>query len=164
MLWDPGIYTLAAKLKTSEGLITSPSIKLQFIEPKPDAILESRPVTLEGRQAKWPETKRAKAVVQQIKIEGRTWLIYRRFGSAEERGIVTYSYRICELPGKALELKVEGAFGDHNPLTITYREASYSKFTTTHVINSVDGRPWTAEEEKQRQEKLKRDGKLPEKK
>ena len=38
---------------------------------------------------------------------------------------------------------------------------------TTHFINSVDSRPWTVEEEKHRQEKLKRGGKpapLPEKK
>ena len=29
-----------------------------------------------------------------------------------------------------------------------------------HIINSVDGRPWTAEEEKLRQERLKRESKL----
>ena len=50
---------------------------------------------------------------------------------------------------------MEGAFGDRNPLTITYRDNTYTKFTTTHVINSIDGRPWTAEEEKHRLEKLK---------
>jgi len=33
-----------------------------------------------------------------------------------------------------------------------------------HVINSVDGRPWTAEEEKHRQERLKKLAPVPEKK
>ena len=56
-----------------------------------------------------------------------------------------------------------GAFGvgEMNPLTITYRETSYTKWTTTHVINSIDGRPWTAAEEKHRQENLKLEAKLP---
>jgi len=40
---------------------------------------------------------------------------------------VTFTYRIAELPGKVFELKVEGAFGDWNLLTITYREHNYTK-------------------------------------
>jgi len=66
--------------------------------------------------------------------------------------------------GNAVTPKVEGAFGDWNPLTITYRENSYTKFTTKHVINSVNGKPWTAEEEKHRQERLKKLAPVPEKK
>ena len=159
ILWDAGTYTVSATLKTAEGMIAAPTLKLQFFEPKADDILESRPVALEGYEAKWPEPRQSRAAVQQIKIDGRTWLFYRQFCSAEEGGKTSYSHRICELPGKALDLKVEGPFGGNNPLTITYRETTYTKFTTTHVINSVDGLPWTAEEEKQRQEKLKREGK-----
>ena len=161
ILLDPGTYTVTAKLKTAEGMIAAPELKLKFIEPKADAILESRPVALEGYQVNWPRGREDMAAVQQIDMGGHLWLCYRRFYPME---MVARPPRICELPGKALELKVAGAFGDGNPLTITYREHTYSKFTTTHIINSIDGRPWTAEEEKQRQEKLKRDGKLPEKK
>ena len=94
-------------------------------------------------------------MIQQIKIGDRTWLFYRKFASIEDGGKVSFAFRIAELPGKVLDLKVEGAFGDRNPLTITYRDNTYTKFTTTHVINSIDGRPWTAEEEKHRLEKLK---------
>ena len=77
----------------------------------------------------------------------------------ESGGKVSCAIRIAELPGKVLDMKVEGAFGAGNPLTITYRETTHTKFTTKHIINSVDGRPWTAEEEKHRQEKLKPEGK-----
>ena len=76
-------------------------------------------------------------------------------------GKTKYIYKIAELTDKVVDMKVEGTYGSDGPLTITYREASYIKFTTTHVINSVDGRPWTAEEEKHGQEKVKREGKLP---
>ena len=81
-------------------------------------------------------------------------------------GKTKYIYKIAELTDKVVDMKVEGTYGSDGPLTITYREASYTKFTTTHVINSVDGRPWTAGEEKHRQEKVKREGKRtpPEKK
>lgn len=141
--------------------MVAPAFKLKVIDPTPDAILMSIAVPLEGFEAKWPKEKHERAVMQQIKVGDRTWLFYRQFLSPENGGKVSHSFRIAELPGKVLDLKVEGAFGDRNPLTITYRKTTYTKWTTTHVINSVDGRPWTAEEEKHRQEKLKREGKLP---
>ncbi len=135
-----------------------------MIEPDADDILFSQTIPLEGYQAKWPKEKHERAVVQQIQIGDRTWLFYRQSLSPENGGKVSATFRIAELPGKVLDMKVEGAFGDWNPLTITYREHSYSKFTTTCVINSVGGRPWTAEEEKHRQEKLKSPAPVPEKK
>ncbi len=164
ILWDSGTYTVSAKLKTAEGMIVAPSFNMKFIEPTADSILDSRAVAMEGNQALESKPKQKRVVVQQISIAGSIWLCYRRFYPVENGGIAAYSHRICRLLGKVLDLKVEGAYGDRNPLTITYRENTYTKFTTTHLINSIDGRPWTAEEEKQRQEKLKRDGKLPEKK
>jgi len=119
--------------------------------PVPGQALSSQTIALEGYQGKWPKERQQRAVLQQIKIGDRTWLFYRKFLCTENGGKVTFTYRIAELPGKVFDLKVEGAFGDWNPLTITYREHSYTKFTTKHVINSIDGRPWTAEEEKHRQ-------------
>ena len=158
---EPGEYELRASLETAEGKIVAPSFKLKVIEPTADAILVSRPIPLEGERVKWPKERHERAVVQQIKVGDRTWLFYRQFSSPENGGKVSASFRIAELPGKVLDMNVEGAFGDWNPLAITYRETTYTKFTTTHVINSVDGRPWTAEEEKHRQDKLKREGRLP---
>ncbi len=156
-----GTYKLRASMKTTQGLIVSPVVKLNVIEPASKDILTSVPVSLEGQFAKWPKERQDTALIQQIKIGNRTWLFYRQFSSPELGGKVSRAFRIAELPGKVVDFKVEGAFGDWNPLTITYREHTYTKWTTTHVINSVDGRPWTAEEEKHRQEKLKRDAKPP---
>ena len=110
-----------------------------------------------------PKDKQVLGEILEIKIQHRIFLIFRVYFD----GKTEYIYKIAELTGKVVDMKVEGAYGSDNPLTITYREATYTKFTTTHVINSVDGKPWTAEEEKHRQEKLKRGGKpapLPEKK
>ncbi len=154
-----GDYELRATLKTDEGKIEAPPIKFAVIEPNPDDILVSKSVAIEGEMARWPKEKQERGFIQQIEIGSRTWLFYRRYYSQENSGSINSSHRIAELPGKVLDLKVEGAYGSWNPLTITYRAASFSKFSTIHIINPVDGRPWTAEEEKQRQEKLKREGK-----
>ena len=146
-------------LKTAQGVVDAPAVKFTVIEPEDGAVLSSHAVTIEGYKAKWPDSKRDRAAVQQIKIRDRYWLFYLKYLIPESGGKVSCAIRIAELPGKVLDMKVEGAFGAGNPLTITYREHSYSKFTTKHIINSVDGRPWTAEEEKLRQERLNREGK-----
>jgi len=161
---EAGDYELRTSIMTDEGEVFAPALKLKVIEPATDQILESQAVPLEGQFAKRPKEKKDRAMIQQIKIRDQSWLFYRKFSSPELGGGVSAAFRICELPGKVFDLKVEGAFGDGNPLTITYRENSYTKFTTKHVINSTDGRPWTAEEEKHRQERLKKLAPVPEKK
>ncbi len=157
----PGKYEVRVSLKTDDGVISAPIVKLKVIEPASADILTTLPVSLEGQEAKYPKNKQERPVIQQIKIGDRTWLFYRRFMRPELGGAVHAAFRIAELPGRVVDLKVEGAFGDWNPLTITYREHTYTKWTTTHIINSVDGRPWTAAEEKHRQEKLKLEAKPP---
>ncbi len=163
-LAQAGDCGLGASLKTAEGKIEAPTVKFRVIEPAPDDVLESKRVALEGQEALYASEKQMRVHIQQIKVGGRIWLFYRRYDSAENGGGVHVSFRIAELPGKVFDLTVGGAFGDGNPLTITYRATSFAKFTTTHVINSIDGRPWTAEEEKHRQEKLKKLAPVPEKK
>ena len=159
-----GDYVLGASLKTAEGQVEAPPFKLKVVEPKPDDVLESKQVALEGEVVRWPKASQERGYIQQIKIGSRSWLFYRRYNSDQSGGGIHAAFRICELPGKVFDLKVEGAFGDSNPLTITYRENSFTKFTTTHVIHSTNGRPWTAEEEKHRQERLKKLAPVPEKK
>ena len=156
-----GDHEMTASLKTAEGMVVAPVFKFKVIEPAADSILHSQSIPLEGQFAKWAMERQDTAAIQQIKVGNRTWLFYRKYYSPENGGKVSRTFRIAELPGKVVDFKVEGAFGNNNPLTITYRETSYTKWTTTHVINSVDGRPWTAAEEKHRQEKLKREAKLP---
>jgi hypothetical protein len=110
VLPEPGEYELRASFKTPEGVIVSPAVKLTVIEPSPEAILASQPVPLEGYQAKWPKDKQERAVIQQIKIGNRTWLVYRRFLSSKSGGKVSNTFRLAELPEK-VEMKVEGAYG-----------------------------------------------------
>ena len=152
----PGTYQLKATLKAAEGMVVAPVFKFKVIEPSSEEILTSQQIPLEGQFSKGPKASQETAFVQQIKIGNCVWLFYRKFDSPSSGSAVNFAKRITELPGKVLDMKVEGAFGDWNPLTITYREHTYTKFTTKHVINSVDGRPWTAEEEKHRQERLKK--------
>ncbi len=157
---DVGKYKARLVFATPQGKVAAFPWSLEVVEPAAADILSSQSVPLEGYQLKWPKEKQKRAVVQQIQIGNKTWLVYRQFSHSEKGGEVSDTYRIAELPGKVLDMKVEGAFGDGNPLTITYRATTYTKFTTTHIISS-NGYPWTAEEEKHRQEKLKREGKLP---
>jgi hypothetical protein len=154
-LMDVGFYKLHAGLRTDEGYIVSPQIKFKVIEPAADAILASHPVALEGYEAKWRKENQQRPIVQQIQVEGRTWLVYRRYVSPKDGGKAYFTQRLAELPGK-VDVKVEGAFGDSNPLTITYKDPTSKTGLTKHVINSVDGLPWTEEEELWRIERNKK--------
>ncbi len=161
---EPGQYRLQASLKLDAVVLAAPPVFFEVVDPLAESILSSFRIPLEGPQAALPPFERPNPVLQQVKIRDRVLLVYRRFCGAKWNDQIDSTTRLAELPGKVLDLKVEGAYGSGNPLTITYREHSYSKFTTTLVINSIDGRPWTAEEEKHRQEKLKKLALVPEKK
>ena len=84
----------------------------------------------------------------------KTLLIYRRRYDPKSGGGIYRTMRLAELPGK-VEMKVEGAFGDGKPLTITYKDANSPTGTTKLVINSIDGRRWTEEEERVLRERTK---------
>ena len=111
----PGKYEVRVSLKTDDGVISAPIVKLKVIEPASADILTTLPVSLEGQEAKYPKNKQERPVIQQIKIGDRTWLFYRRFMRPELGGAVHAAFRIAELPGRVVDLKVEGAFGDWNP-------------------------------------------------
>jgi len=161
---DIGKYQMQCILKIDGKLLKSPPVAFNVIELTPKAVISSSNISLEGRALELPEQERVLASIQQVQIGNRIYLFYSRYKASATASIPQLSFRLVQLPGKVLDLKVEGAYGDRNPLTITYREHSYTKFTTKHVINSVDGRPWTAEEEKHRQERLKKLAPVPEKK
>jgi hypothetical protein len=146
-LGEPGRHSIQATMMVDGKKVTSPPFELEVVAVTKEMVLTSHAVPLEGVAAAQPPDLQSRPVVKQIKVRDRTLLIYTR--------------RIAELPGQAVDLKVEGAYGSGNPLTITYRETTYTKWTTTHIINSVSGSPWTAAEEKHRQERLKRDAKPP---
>jgi len=146
----PGKYELRASLKTVGGVIHAPVVKLMVIEPAPDTIVASHPISLTGEQLKRPADARERAAVQQIKVEGRTFLFYRRFLSAKNGGEIGDTFRLAELPGK-VELSVSGSHGEWGRLTITYKTSPGAE-PTKLVINSISGSPWTDEEEKLLQE------------
>ena len=145
-LGDPGRHSIQATMTIDGKKVTSPPFELEVVAVTQEMVLTSHAVPLEGVAATQPPEMQSRPVVKQVKVGDRTLLIYVR--------------RIAELPGRAVDLKVQGAYGSGNPLTITYRETTYTKWTTTLVINSNNGSPWTPEAEKHRQEKLKREAKL----
>jgi hypothetical protein len=65
------------------------------------------------------------------------------------------TYRLAELPGKC-EVVVAGAYDGRKPLTITYKTVSAAE-PVKMVIHPLNGRPWTADDEQQLQERLKRE-------
>jgi hypothetical protein len=160
--FEPGKFQAQLKFKSPQGDVASVPWVLDVVEPSTADILASHTVPLDDYETRRKPNTFSQAFVQQIKLGNRVFLVYRSFGRGSKNAIVpAYCVRIAELPGKVVDLKVEGAFGRGNPLTITYRETTYTKWTTTHVINSVSGSPWTAAEEKHRQEKLKLEAKSP---
>lgn len=158
---SPGEYQIRATLKTPEGKVTAPVLKFTAVEPAADAILSSHPVPLEGFQMIRPKDEQPKAVVQQIKLGTLTFLVYRHFYPPKYGGTASFSARLAELPGKC-EVSVTGAYGDWKPLRITYKTSPTAE-PVKLVINSVDGKPWTAEEERQLQDRLKREASDPKK-
>jgi len=118
-----GEYEMRASLQLTDGIIDAPAIKLKVVEHTSEDVLVSQSVLLEGQSAKWSKERQPRAFVQQIKIGNRTWLFYRKFSSPEFGGEIESAFRIVELPEKC-EMRVEGSFGDWNPLTIVYKEHS----------------------------------------
>ena len=135
--------------------ISSPVSEFEVADISQVLLLGRHRIASSTKEDSLPKDKRAFGEILEIKIQRRVFLVFRVDVDSKTK----YIYKIAELAGKVEDMKVEGAYGRDNPLTITYRETTYTKFTTKHIINSVDGRPWTAEEEKLRQERLNREGK-----
>ena len=155
---EVGTYRIDVSLLNQGKTYLAPPIKFEVVEITRDCILVSHKLPLEGKMAERSINKQERAIIQQIALGKKVWLFYSQFASPENGGKAYSTTRLTELPGKC-EMRVEGSFGDNNPLTISYKDAPYMKFYNKQlVINSVDGYPWTASKEKHRQEKLKRGG------
>ena len=150
---QPDVQRVEASLQFAKGLIRSNSAKFPIVEPDPASILDSIVVPIEGVRSTWLPERRPTVVIQRIKLGERTWLFFRRRDSAEDGGQVSGSYRIAELPRSVTSIKVSGAHGEKNPLTIDviFRSGTIRKY----VVNSLSGRPWTTEEETLRQLRIK---------
>jgi hypothetical protein len=159
MLSDTGRYRMVATLKTKGKTIASPPVEFEVVKVLDDAVLVSCLLPLEGAQLRRPVELRHRAVVQQVRVGDSNWLVYRRFTGGLKGGVY-FTRRIAELPGK-VEMTVQGAYGDRNPLTIRYKDANSKTGWRTQVINSVNGLPWTEEEERLRIERNKKRGDSP---
>ena len=142
-------------VKIDGKTIPAPPIKFEVIEPPADAILVSHMAPLEGTEATKPVLNQCKPLIQQVQVGKRTLLIYRQCYDPKSGGGIYLTARLAELSGKC-EMTVTGAYGDGRPLTITYKDAKSPTGTTKLVINSIDGTPWTAEDETALQERLKK--------
>jgi len=137
-LGGPGRYRMMAVLTLDGVTITSPPVELEVVAVSKESVLASYTVPLEGIASTRPPHEQSHPVVQQVKVGSTTLLFYER--------------RLAELPGK-VEMKVEGAYGSNNPLMITYVDPKSPTGTTKLVINSIDGMPWTEEEERLRRKR-----------
>jgi hypothetical protein len=153
----PGAHKLELTLRLRVGgkSIAAPPVELAVIEPEPTAILTSHRVPLEGRTANLPADEQERPFVQQVKVGGRVFLIYRILAGSKWGTGYDFISRLAELTGK-VEMTVEGAYGGRNPLTIKYKDANSKTGWTTLVINSINGRLWTEGEERLRLERIKK--------
>lgn len=156
-----GKHTIRAMIQVNGRRIESPPVTFSVIKLRDSDILESHTVPLEGPEAARAEVDRVRVVVEQVLIDGRTYLFYRRFLSAgdskrlPERDGVDCAFRIARLRNK-VRMHVEGAYGSRNPITITFDDALSSSGKSSLVINSTDGMPWTEAEEQLRLERLQK--------
>lgn len=169
-VFSPGMHQIEARLNlVTNGVpdgrvLKAPTFKFQVLELNHEATLSQHKVPLEGREATLPIREQRRFAVQQVQVGERVILIYRRYRALEnlddikpERrplAEIDGTHRLAELPGKC-DVTVTGAYGDWKPLTITYKTSPTAE-PVKLVINSVDGKPWTAEEERQLQQRLKR--------
>jgi len=134
-----GRHRVEASIKIDGKTIKAPPIEFEVVAVPPRAVLVSHAVTLEGRGAK----ESSRPVIQQVPVGNRTLLIYRgHYDPAQSGGGPYFTTRLAELPGK-VEMKVEGAYGDWGPITITYADKKSPSGTTTLVVHSIGGTPWT---------------------
>jgi len=170
-VFEPGrhrveaVFALRADGKRDGRVVRAPVVEFEVLSPKDETILSTFPISLGGWEAKRPVDKQQRVVVQQIKVGDRMFLIYRRYHSPNHiaqiepalrpLAEIDSTRRLVDLPGKC-EVTVTGTYDDGKPLTVTYKTSPTAE-PVQLVINSVFGRPWTQEEEKRLQERLKRE-------
>ncbi|MCI0705702.1 MAG: hypothetical protein L0241_31970 [Planctomycetia bacterium] len=137
-LTKAGRYQIVATWTIDGRKLTSPPMEFDVVDIPPEAVLASIPVALDSE----PKNPSKRPCVQQVKVGKKVLLIYRGAPAT----------RLAELPGK-VEMSVEGVYGFGNPITIKYADTNSKTGTTTLVIHSIGGTPWTAEMERLRRER-----------
>ncbi len=159
------MFALRADGKRDGRVLAAPPVRFEVLPLKDETVLATQVIPLEGWAANLSPGKRYRTVVQQVRVRDRVLLIYRRYHGPDRVADVDPAlrpvaeidgtFRLTELPGKC-DVTVTGAYGDGKPLTITYK-TSPTADPVKLVVNSIHGRPWTEEDEKHLQERLKRE-------
>jgi hypothetical protein len=155
----PGVYIVQASFRALEGEVKSPPWKIEVLGIPPEDVLASHRVPLVGFLAKQNPAVQDRVMVQQVRVRGKVFLIHTVHAGPKYGGGVEFTTRLAELPGKC-EMTVEGTYGELGPLTIIYKTSPTAE-PTKLVVNSVGGRPWTAEDERSHQERLRAKGEVP---
>ncbi len=135
-LLEPGRYRAQALLKTSQGKVVSFPWSLDVVEPAPTDVLAAHIIPLDELEARRGADDRSKAVVQQIKLGDRVFLVYRSFGRGSKNVLVPdRCIRLAEIPQK-VDMKVTGEYGRGKTLTIVFDDAKEPDGKRTIVIDS----------------------------
>jgi hypothetical protein len=150
LLEGAGRYRVAARLnvdaKPDGRVISSPPLEFEVLPRKAETLLASCAVPVEGVGTERPRDERVRPTIEQVRVGTRTLLVYRHYNGPKDGGELAATYRLAELSGKC-EMKVEGAYGDWGPLTITYADQAAPNETKSLVVHSVTGLPWTEEDQ-----------------
>lgn len=128
-----GRYQLVATWTIDGRKVTAPPLEFQVADILPEAVLSRIPVALDSE----PKNPAKAPCVQQVKLGNKIVLVYTGSGV----------HRLAELPSN-VKMTVEGKYGFGKPITIKYAGANSTTGTTTLTIDSIDGRPWTAQKER----------------
>jgi|GEM_PF-5630548 len=148
---------MVAELTANGKKHQSPALSLEIYDEKDETILAETSVTLDEPWRSRPPEDRIRAVIQQVEVRKRIFLIYRRYNTPKDGAGISLAYPtvvLKELTNKA-PLEVNGKFGFNSPLRIRFRETPLDAETEL-TIESLGGKRWTDEDERYRQEKLKK--------
>lgn len=130
-LWEAGKYEAVLTLKTPQGVAFSLPWIVDVVEPALTDVFVSHKIGPDSRQKS--ETC-PHALVQQIKLGKRVFLVYRSFDRGSRDALVPdRCIRLAELPGK-VDLKVTGEYGRGKKLTIAFDDAKEPDGKRTIIV------------------------------
>jgi hypothetical protein len=148
-----GRHKVVASTSIGGLTLTSPPVEFEVIDVANRDVLTNHTVVLEGLQLLRPPNERDRVVVRQVKAGGRVLLICQHYTWPKYGGGLEYTFRLAELPCEC-EMAVEGGYGAGKPLTVVYKTSPTAQ-PSRIVINPINGKGWTDEDEEALQERLK---------
>jgi hypothetical protein len=134
-----GRHTLEVSLNIAGKRLTSDKVFFQVVRIQKDAVQVSLPIQPSAKDAMPNANERSTAFIQQVRLGGKMYLVFRQFQSEKFGGELSRTVRIMELDGPQ-EMTVAGVRGGPEPLEVTLWKAGSPKSKQTLVVNSVSGR------------------------